>query len=143
MFKFVARLFSFCLLSIAIASANAQPMPAPLSPMAGDIVVSGFSGIVSPDPSKPLPPGKSRIDQTFIDMNGLSAKVVDFRGAGVFRDTRVITAQQMLAVTAGQVGQIFGIAIGDQLQPNFYLAATSAYGLQIALKPANGIVERL
>ncbi len=143
MLHFARLCLSSCLLSFAIAGAAAQPLPSSLSPVAGDVVVSGFSGIAPPDPLKPLPPGKSRVDQTFIDPNGFSARVTDLRGAGVFRDTRVVAAQQRLAVTAGQVGQIFGIAIGDQLRPTIYLAATSAYGLQIARKPANGIVERL
>ena len=35
------------------------------------------------------------------------------------------------AVTAGQVGQVFGVALDDQQPPNVYLTATAAFGLHL------------
>lgn len=48
----------------------------------GDAIVTGFSGIVEPDPDLPLPAGKSAPDQTFIDVNGPSVRIFDPRKPG-------------------------------------------------------------
>jgi len=34
-------------------------------------------------------------------------------------------------VTAGQAGQVFGIAVNEAAEPNIYLTATSAFGLHL------------
>ena len=113
------------------------------APVAGDVVVSGFSGVRSPDPRQPLPAGKTAIDLTVIDKDGDSAKIVSLAGAGVYRDSRQVKFAPRFSVKAGQVGQIFGVAIGDQPQPTTYFASTSVFGLQISRRLPNGTFERL
>ena len=64
-----------------------------------------------------------------IDPDGVVGSVVDLRTPGDAPVGARIDAPQRLAVTAGQVGQVFGIAIGGGNSPKVFLAATSAFGL--------------
>lgn len=127
--------------SLQTTGGFAQPAPVPsLDP--GSAVVTGFSGTMAPDPSKPLPRDRSVVDLTFIDPEGASAEIVDVGHPGGTWNAALLRAPKTFRVTAGQVGQVFGVAIGDQPRPDLYLGATSVYGLQIARTGPNG-VERL
>ncbi|MEQ8297184.1 MAG: peptidoglycan-binding domain-containing protein [Nitratireductor sp.] len=67
---------------------------------------------------------------TLIDESGVVGSVVDVRNPGFAADGRHwIDEPQRLPVTAGQVGQVFGIAIDDGSPANIYLTATSQFGL--------------
>src|SRR5687767_10227185 len=67
---------------------------------------------------------------TILDEAGTVGSVIDLRNPGFPADGRHwIDEPQRLPVTAGEVGQVFGIAI-DRAEPaNVYLTATSAFGL--------------
>jgi hypothetical protein len=135
------------LVALGGRAATAQVSPAPVELIRGDAVITGFSGIVGPDPSKPLPRGKSAIDLTTIDLNGASAEIVDLTAPGRPLDASLVSAPTKLKVTAGQVGQVFGVAIGDRsrpdVAPDIFLGATSVFGLQISHRTPAGVVERL
>jgi hypothetical protein len=112
--------FAF-LISPLFATAQAQSTSV-MAP--GDIAVTGFSGV---------PGGKT--DQPF-DLDGPSLRVIGLPG-GEFglRDSA-----NRYTVTANDIGQVFGVAIDNQQQPNIYAAATSAYGLAIFTE--DGRVQR-
>ena len=54
-----------------------------------------------------------------------------------------LRALKTFAVSAAQVGQVFGVALDNAPQPNIYLAATSAYGLSIYLPDRTQDVRRI
>ncbi|HEY5211132.1 MAG TPA: hypothetical protein VIJ42_16960 [Stellaceae bacterium] len=142
MSKIVARLLPLLVLvSILSGTADAQSQR-PLEVKAGDAVVAGFSGTVAPDPAKKLPPGKTAIDLTFIDPDGPAARLVDLRAPGFVWDARLFAAPKPFDVFARDTGQVFGVAFDNRPQPNIYLAATSAYGLQLVGRGRDGSPER-
>ncbi len=114
------------------ASADAQSLPSLMSP--GDAVVTGFSGATD---------GASA-EARFIDLKGPSMQILSKAG-----DILTVTddgGDNPLAkfqVKAGQVGQVFGIAlddnaVGGQNAPNIYLTATSLFGIQIVTPDGDG-----
>jgi len=128
-------------------AAYAQTSGSPTNFSVGDAVTTGFSGVVAPDPAKPLPADKSAIDLTFIDLDGASAEVADVAHPGHAWDASLLPTPPKFRVTASQVGQVFGVAVGDaprpDVSPNIYLSATSLFGLQITHRLADGSLERL
>ena len=108
----------------------------------GDAVVTGFSGTLAPDAAKPRPANKSVIDLTFINPDGPSARIVDLSKPGYVWDGRLFAAPKTFDVFAKDVGQVFGVALDDQTPPNIYLAATSAFGLNLVGRGADGMPER-
>lgn len=108
----------------------------------GDLVTTGFSGIVRPDPALPIPAGKTVVDLTFIDTAAPAARIVDVSHAGAAFDAPVLAPLHKLDVLARDVGQVFGIAIDDEKFPNIYLTATSTFGLNIVAPGASGTLER-
>ncbi|WP_018182564.1 hypothetical protein [Kaistia granuli] len=103
-----------------------------------DAVVTGFSGTAD----GPAPAGADPLDYLVIPPDGPSARVVDLSRLGP--QGTISDAPKSFSVTAGQVGQVFGVALDDAPAPSLYLAATSAYGLSIGLADApNGPVKRL
>ena len=108
----------------------------------GDAVVTGFSGTLAPDAAKPLPANKAAIDLTFINPDGPSARVIDIRQPGYVWDGRLLAAPKIFDVLAKDVGQVFGIALDNQTPPNIYVAATSAFGLNIVGRGGDGSPER-
>jgi hypothetical protein len=98
--------------------AMSQPRPegGPLQP--GEAFVTRFSG--------------ATINGSAIDVNGPTGVVI-----GVARPNEPPQGQHWIskpirtAVTAGQVGQVFGVALDDQQPPNVYLTATAAFGLHL------------
>jgi hypothetical protein len=125
------------LLFVYASAAFAQQADRPPNLNVGDAIVTGFSGVVAPDPAEPLPANKRPADFTFINPDGPSARVIDLNRPGYVWDGRLWQAPKKFDVLARDVGQVFGVAIDDQNPPNFYLAATSAFGLNIVI-PGRG-----
>lgn len=124
-----------------------QPDRPPPSMNLGDAVVTGFSGTVVPDLKLPRPPNKSTIDLTFINPDGPSARIANIGRPGFVWDGRLFNAPKTFDVFAKDVGQVFGIALDDQVAPNqtapnIYLAATSAFGLYLVGRGRDGQPER-
>jgi hypothetical protein len=116
-------------------TASAQGGPAIL--IDGNAVVTGFSGT---QPPLPFPP--SVADQAAIDLNGPAARVMDLQAPGAPPQAQLLTAPKPFTVTAGQVGQVFAVALDSATPPNIYLAATSAYGLPIVVAGPGGTLMR-
>jgi hypothetical protein len=93
----------------------------PLNP--GEAVVTRFSHVVDSDGNA----------TKVIDVNGVSASIVDLRNPGEPPyGQHWINEPQRLFVTAGEVGQVFGVTLAKQegeTGPTIFLAATAAYGL--------------
>ena len=137
MSRLLARMLALVALAALPSIGHAQQTPPPLLQL-GDIAVTGFSGTVAPDPHAPRPAGKSAADLTFIDAEGPSARIVDASRPGHVWEGRVVAAPKTFSAAAKDVGQVFGIAIDDQTPPNVYVAATSAFGLNIVARDRNG-----
>ena len=132
MFRITPRLFPLVLLChLFSGSAAAQQPVRPPNLNLGDAVVTGFSGTIAPDPTKPLPPNKSAVDLTFINPDGPSARIIGVGRPGYVWDGRLFQAPKTFDVFAKDAGQLFGVALDDQPAPNIYLAATSAFGLNL------------
>jgi hypothetical protein len=108
----------------------------------GDAVLTGFSGTAAPDPVKPPPANKSAVDLTFINPDGPSARIVGVGRPGYVWDGRLFQPAKTFDVFAKDVGQVFGVALDDERAPNIYLAATSAFGLNLVGRGADGKPER-
>jgi hypothetical protein len=141
--KLIARLLPLLLLfCFHLDSVNAQQANHPPSLALGDAVVTGFSGTTAPDSTQPLPANRSAIDLTFINPDGPSARIISLGQPGFVWNGRVFAAPKPFDVSAKDVGQVFGVALDDKAAPDIYLAATSAFGLQIVGPGANGQPER-
>src|SRR5665213_2770285 len=104
----------------------------------GYAVVTGFSGFVS----SPAPAGTADpFDYVTDNVTGPSARVVDLTALGP--QGTLSPAPKPFTVTSDQVGQVFGVTLDNAPQPNFYLAATSAYGLSIFTPDDSGAPKRL
>ncbi len=106
-------------------------------------MVTGFSGTLAPDANNRRPANKSAADLTFIDPDGVSARILDVSRPGFVWDGRVFPAPKKFEVLAKDVGQVFGIALDDQQAPNIYLSATSVFGLNIVKRGRDGSPERM
>jgi len=120
------------LVAVGATAASAQDMPALVTP--GDAVVTGFSGATKAE----------QVDKRYIDLNGPSMQVLA-GGPGPISvsDTEGGNPAAKFQIAAGQVGQVFGIAlddntVGGQKAPNIYLTATSLFGIQIVGPDADG-----
>ncbi len=118
-----------------------QPSRPPILGL-GDAVVTGFSESIAPDPGKQRPANKSAIDLTFINPDAPSARVVNLGRPGYDWDGRLFQAPKTFDVFAKETGQLFGVALDDASAPNIYLAATSAFGLNLVGRGADGLPER-
>ena len=88
----------------------------PLQP--GEAYVTRFSGTT---------PGAAG---TTIDINGTVGGIIDVRSPRrPPLGQHWIDEPQRAPVTAGEVGQVFGVVLDDATPPNVYLSATSAFGL--------------
>jgi hypothetical protein len=108
----------------------------------GDAVMTGFSETIAMDPTRSRPANKSAVDLTFINPDGPSARVVGIGRPGYIWDGRLFPAPKKFDVFAKDTGQLFGVALDDQPAPNIYLAATSAFGLHLVGRGADGLPER-
>ena len=103
----------------------------------GSAVVTGFSQAVIGT----APPGADPYDYYMANPDGPSARVVDLSNMGA--PGVVSPAPKPFTVTASQVGQVFGVALDNAVRPNIYVAATSAYGLEIVTPDASGVLHRI
>jgi hypothetical protein len=137
------RLWSLVfLLQFHPGSAGAQQPDRPPRLTLGDAVVTGFSGVTAPDPTRQRPANKTATDLTFIDPDAPSARVIGIGRPGYLWDGRLFQAPKSFDVLARDVGQVFGIALDDRASPNIYLAATSVFGLNIVGRGRDGMPER-
>ena len=68
--------------------------------------------------------------RTVIDLAGTVGTAIDLRAPGFPADGRHwLDEPHLFSVTAGDVGQVFGVTLDDANPPNIYLTATSAFGL--------------
>ena len=68
--------------------------------------------------------------RTVIDLAGTVGTAIDLRQPGFPADGRHwLDEPHVFSVTAGDVGQVFGVTLDDANPPNIYLTATSAFGL--------------
>ncbi len=143
MSKIIARLLPLVLLChFYIGSARAQQATVTPNLAVGDAVVTGFSGIYVPDPMKQRAAGKPAGDLTFINPEGASARIFGIGRPGHIWDGRLMQTPRLFDVLAKDTGQLFGIALDDRAAPNIYLAATSAFGLQLVGRGRDGLIER-
>jgi hypothetical protein len=141
--KIITRLLPLLLLVLFHpSSASSQQTDRPLNLNLGDAVVTGFSGTIAPDPSKPLPRIKPLADLTFINPDGPSVRVIDVGRPGYVWDGRLFAAPKKFDVFAKDVGQVFGVALDDAAAPNIYVAATSVFGLNLVSRGRDGLPER-
>ncbi|MFG1423500.1 hypothetical protein [Roseixanthobacter liquoris] len=117
----------------------AQPLGAQTPPRGllapGDAAVTGFSGA---RPPVQIPPGIDPNAYTFIDPNGASLQVFDLQDMGGPPAAQLVPGRTPFAFPAGQIGQVFGVALDNQVPPNIYVSATSAYGLPIVAQGQDG-----
>jgi hypothetical protein len=126
-----AQLICFFFLSAAAFAQNAPPIL-----QAGDAAVAGFSGTIVIGSAPP--PEPKRIDKTYINLNGPSLRVIGLGRMGGPAQGQLVAAPKPFTFTAGQIGQVFSLALDDASPPNIYAAATSAYGLPIVVPDADG-----
>ncbi|MGD0866035.1 MAG: hypothetical protein ABSA49_10825 [Rhizomicrobium sp.] len=103
------------------ASAHAQPAGI-MSP--GSAAVTGFSGV------------PTYATEERIDLAGPSLRVIPLPSGPNGLDN----VPKTFTVTARDVGQVFGVTLDDQPQPDIFVAATSAYGLGI-YQPGHGRLQ--
>ena len=85
---------------------------------AGEAYVTRFSGVTGTGAA------------ARIDLNGTVGSILDLRNpAQPPLGQHWLNEPQRLPVSAGQVGQIFGVALDGASPPNIYVTATSAFGL--------------
>jgi hypothetical protein len=143
LFRIFTRLLPLALLCHLVSgNAGAQQPDRPPNLNLGDAVVTGFSGTIVPDTTKPPPANKSAVDLTFINPDGPSARIVGVGRPGYVWDGRLFQAPKTFDVFAKDVGQVFGVTLDDQRVPDIYLAATSAFGLNLVGRGADGRPER-
>ena len=138
----IARAFAgFVLLGIG-ANSTAHAAEVPIVAR-GDAAVTAFSGPSQPGKS---PANVQPLDITFIDTTGSSLQVLDLTKLGSAASDQTSQAAIKLKVTAGEIGQVFGVALAEDIPgaaPDIYTAATSLFGLQIVEPDSKGNLVRL
>ncbi len=113
---------SACLRSALVAVALLPVIPAlaqdaGLRP--GEAFVTRFSGATQG------PDGKAAIDP-----NGTVGSIIDLRSPGQPpQGQHWIDEPQRRPITAGEIGQVFGVALDGENPPNIYVTSTAAFGL--------------
>ena len=120
------------LIPLNLTSAQEAPVPSLMAP--GDGVVTGFSGVLPPEPP---PPAGDPLDETFINLDGPSMQIQHLVPNGP-PSGQLIDSPTVFKAPARSVGQVFAITLDDAPAPNIYLGATSAFGLQIVLPDIDG-----
>ena len=102
----------------------------------GSMAVTGFSGTIIPNFDEGLPPGVDPVDETFIDTTRATLRVFDVSHLGGPAAGQLVFTPPPFEVTAGQIGQVFGVTYDDGVRdgmpsgiPNLYAAATSLHGI--------------
>lgn len=110
----------------------------------GAMAVSGFSGTIIPGIDEGLPPGVDPVDETFIDTERATLRVFDVSALGGPAAGQVVNPPQPFEVTAGQIGQVFGLTFDDGVRngtpsgvPDLYAAASSLHGIRIVTPDAD------
>lgn len=127
-------------LALTASHVKAQDDEAPPPPPAMD---EGAGGYGSAEEIAPLEPGEAVVTrfshtaeepggEAVIDVNGTSASIIDIRRPeDPPSGQHWIDEPQRMPVTAGEVGQVFGVTLGPRegSSPDIYLSATAAFGL--------------
>jgi hypothetical protein len=136
-----ARLAFFAVALAALAGvllaprvAAAQSVPRGLLEP-GNAAVAGFSGVIAP---AQIAPGIDPASLTFIDRDGPSLRIVDLQNMAGPPAAQLVDAPKPFTITAGQIGQVFAVALDNVTPPNIYVAATSSYGLPVVVAGADG-----
>lgn len=116
----------------------------------GSMAVTGFPGTVIPNFDSPdsekggLPPGVDPVDETFIDTAQASLRIFDVSHLGGPASGQLVYTPPPFEVTAGQIGEVFGLTYDDGVRdgvpsgvPNLYAAATSLHGIEIVTPDAD------
>ena len=105
-----------CLACLSVNLFGTALAQEPLNP--GEAIVTKFAGSTEQE-------GK-----IVIDTDGATVSIIDLRRPGIPPQGQHLFNELHRGVaSAGQVGQVFGIAIDDATPANIYLTATSAFGL--------------
>lgn len=117
----------------------------------GSMAMTGFSGTIIPNFEEGLPPGVDPVDETFIDTARATLRIFDVSRLGGPASGQLVFTPPPFEVTAGQIGQVFGITYDDGVRdgvpsaiPNLYAGATSLHGIRIVTPDgdADGRPER-
>ncbi len=117
--RWLARFVAAAVFCVAVPAAlRAQEGLLP-----GEAFITKFSGTTTvAGPAGP---------RTVIDQAGVVGTAIDLRAPGFPADGRHwLNEPHLFSVTAGDVGQVFGVTLDDANPPDIYLTATSAFGLQ-------------
>jgi uncharacterized repeat protein (TIGR01451 family) len=131
---FVATLITLSLQVASVDTARAQGISGGIL-ADGNAVVTGFS--LAPPPTL-IAPGIDPADRTYIDLNGPALRVIDLQAPGAPPQSQALALPKPFTVTAGQIGQVFAVALDNATPPNIYVAATSVYGLPIVTPDRDG-----
>ncbi len=107
----------------------------------GDAAVTAFSGVLQ---SGDIPKTVHPLDRTFLDTTAPVLRVLDLSKLGGAPEGQLANAPVKFFVTAGDIGQVFGVTLdsaSSNRTPNIYVAATSLYGLQIVDKNGERLVK--
>lgn len=107
---------SALMLGLATTAATAQQAMRP-----GEAYLTRFSGVTA------------GANGPAIDTAGTVGSIIDIRQPAIApQGQHWVDEPQRQPVTAGEVGQVFGVVLDDANPPNVYLSATSAFGLHLA-----------
>jgi hypothetical protein len=130
---------------LALTSAVSLPVTASAQETAvitrGDAAVTAFSGAKE---IGPVPPDLHPLDRTFINLNGAVLQVFDLTNLGGAPSGQIADAYVKFKATAGEIGQVFGVALdGDTANdtPNIYTNSTALFGLQIVTPEGDRLVK--
>ncbi|MGV8996600.1 MAG: hypothetical protein ACOH12_06600 [Parvibaculaceae bacterium] len=138
----LALLFLLCYCSDRRAAETLHPLDKGPVLALGDAVVTGFSGAARPDPAATLPTGKSADDMSFIKLDGPSVRILNPRSPDFVWNGKYWAMPKRRDISAGAVGQVFGVTLDQRAYPDIYLTATSVYGLNIVVPVTNGHIKR-
>jgi len=114
--------FRWPLALLAVISAGSALAQEPLL-RPGEAYVTRFSGVIAA-------PGPDGQPAPAINTDGTVGSIVDVRmPRQPPQGQHWVDEPQRKPVTAGQVGQVFGVALDDSAPPNVFLTATAAFGL--------------
>ncbi len=134
--RFAQALLGLLLAFTSVGASSAQtPPPGIIKP--GDAATTGFSGVTYPPRVRP---GENPLEQTFIDLNGATLRIVDLQNMGGTAYGQLVAAPKPFIANAAQLGQVFGVALDNQVPPNVYVAASSAYGLPAVATGSDGLL---
>lgn len=128
---------------ISIIMLLTKPILAKDTLKVGDAVISQFSGVITPKEDEIFPQkikkptyeySSNYKDEIFIDTQGSSiiVKGLETEYDHIW-DTSILNNKEKLQIKAKEIGQVFGITLDDNKNPNIYVSATSFYGLNIVL----------